>query len=110
MKRGKEKMDMKNMSLIVFAFVALAAVMSFIYVLGEPAETNTPTGQLSGSQIYASSWYKVMNDGEDVCTKRFSCRGRPGIFLDYDPARDMFLCGCEVNEFTGWRSRIYIYG
>ena len=102
-------MDIKNIGLIIFALVALGAVLCFIYVLGGP-ETGSPTGQLSGEQIYASSWYKVMNDGELVCTTRFDCRGRPGIYLGYDAARDLFLCGCQVNAFTGWRSRIYIYG
>lgn len=103
-------MDMKNLGLIIFALVALAAVMSFIFVLGGPEKTSTPTGQLSGEQIYAASGYKVMNDGVLTCARRFSCRGRPGIYLGYDAARDLFLCGCQVNAFTGWRSRVYIYG
>ncbi len=103
-------MDIKNIGLIVFAMVALAAVLSFIYALGGPEATKGPTGQLSGEQISATSGYKVMNDGNLVCATRFSCRGRPGVYLGYDAARDMFLCGCRVNNFVGWRSRIYIYG
>lgn len=103
-------MDLKNMGLIIFALVALAAVMSFIYVLGGPEHNNSPTGQLAGGQITDTSNYKVMNDGILTCATRFSCRGRPGIYLGYDAARDLFMCGCQVNGFTGWRSRIYIYG
>ena len=102
-------MDIKNIGLIIFALVALAAVLSFIYVLGGPDDTKTPTGQLSGEQISGTSWFKVMNDGNLVCSTRFSCRGRPGVYLGYDAARDLFLCGCQTNQFIGWRSRIYIY-
>ncbi len=101
-------MDLKNAGLIIFALVALAAVMGFIYTMGGPEKT--PTGQLSGEQKSATSWYKVMDDGEEVCAVRVRCPlGQPAKFIGYNAATDMFGCVC-YNGFVAWRSRIYIYG
>jgi hypothetical protein len=102
-------MDLKNLSLIIFAIVAFASIFCFIIILGGPEKSSIPTGQLSGEQKVGTSSYKIRDDGVLTCTRFFSCRGRPGIYLGYDAERDMFLCGCQVNSFTGWRSRIYIY-
>lgn len=98
-------MNIKNAGLIIFALVALAAIMGFIYTMGGPEKT--PTGQLSGEQISATSWYKTNDDCNLVCAKRVRCPlGQPATCIGYNAATDMFGCTC-YNGFVAWRSRIY---
>ena len=96
-------MNEESLGLIIFALIALGAVFAFIFVLGGPE----PTGQLSGSQKPATSWYKV-RDAFDACSKGSQCEdGLPGIPTgNYEPHYQLYECKCQTSNpgFLFWRS------
>lgn len=93
--------------LIIFAFVALAAVFAFIIVLGGP-ELDKVTGKLSGEQKIGTSWFKE-RDAAQACSRGIHCSdGLPGIPTGgYDEAMELFECRCQTSDpsFVFYRGR-----
>jgi len=86
--------------LIIFAFVALAAVFAFIIVLGGmPAKD--ATGQLSGEQKIGASWF-TYRDAALACSRGTHCSdGLPAIPTGrYDEARELYECICQTSDPT----------
>jgi len=88
-------MNIKNIGLIVFAFVALAAVFSFIFVIGRPQSS----GAVAASQLFGvSPSYK---DAWAACATLSPCPNRvPGVPIGYyDAAGNWLGPGLPEEEF-----------
>lgn len=87
-------MSIKNIGLIVFALVALAAVFSFIFVLGGAKST----GAAAASQLYGVS--PAFKDARDACATLSPCPNKvPGVPIGfYDSAGNWLGPGKAKEE------------
>lgn len=116
-------MNNQNISLIIFAFTALAAVFAFIIILGGP-EMDKVTGQVASSKFYqttmryynqnpnAVTTYNLV-DAQKACS-RTTCRdGRsPTPTGRLDPVAGLYECYCYTTfsgdkTYTVWTSIYY---
>lgn len=97
-------MNNDSWGLILFAFVALAAVFSFILVLGGPDEA---TGKATQTAKIGTSGFQ-WRDAKLACGRGTHCEdGLPGIPTgNYDPVRELYECRCPSSNptFVMWRS------
>ncbi len=94
-----------NWGLIIFAFVALAAVFAFILVLGGPPDPQS-TGNLAGSQRPATSDFEYRT-GQKACAHANCNDGLPAVPTgNYDRVRELYECVCQTSDpsFIMWRS------
>lgn len=85
-------------ALIIFAFVALAAVFAFIIVMGGPA-VDEVTGKVAGTNKIGTSWFKE-RDAALACSRGTHCEdGLPAIPTGrYDEAREVWECICQTTN------------
>ena len=82
-------MDIDSVGLIIFAFTALAAVLSFIFVLGGPEDT-TGMGQIHP---------------DDACNTQYACDGGAQWTGREDPSGELYECQCNNNELMFFASK-----
>lgn len=93
-------MNVKDISLFIFALVAISAVFAFILVLGDGI-----TGQ-AGSKIGTSTFKQ--RDAFQACSISSCDDGLGGIPTgNYDPVRELYECRCKVSNpsFRFYRSQ-----
>lgn len=115
--------NQQNISLLIFAIIALAAVFAFIIILGGPQLDNV-TGQVASSKFYATTMrYYNQNpnaittyslvDAQKACS-RSTCRNglSPTPTGRFDPVAGLYECYCYTTfsgdkTFTQWMSVYY---
>jgi len=116
-------MNNQNISLLIFAFIALGAVFAFIIILGGP-EMDKVTGQVASSKFYqtttryynqnpnAITTYNLV-DARKACS-RSTCRNglSPTPTGYFDPVAGLFECYCYTTfsgdkTYTLWMSTYY---
>lgn len=96
-------MNERNLSLVIFAFIALSAVFAFVVVLGGPEPVATGN---AGAKIGTSS-YKIRG-AYDACMSSHCDDGLGGLPTgNYDPVRELYECKCVYSNpsFRFYRSR-----
>ena len=115
-------MNIKNLGLIVFAIVALAAVFSFILVIGRPQSS----GAVAASQLYGIN--PVYKDAYVACATLSPCPNRvpgvpigvanrfhPGVIEPLDKYKvgidafrgDLYVCKCLGAQPGGFPGGYY---
>lgn len=94
----------ESWGLIIFAFIALAAVFAFIIVLGGPPEELS--GEVSGTQKIATSYFDY-STAERACRHAHCDDGLPAVPTgNYDAVMELYECVCQTSNpsFVMWRS------
>jgi hypothetical protein len=82
-------MNENNWGLVIFAVIALAAVFSFILVVGPP------TGQYASG--IGTSTYQI-RDAFEACARGSNCNNRVNaVPIGYDEATRTVICECPVQ-------------
>ena len=89
-------MDGNNWGLVIFAIVALAAVFSFIIVVGPP------TGDYASG--VGTSTYKI-RDAFEACARGSNCNNRVNaIPIGFDETTQTVICECPM-QVAGYAPR-----
>ncbi len=92
-------MNSENVGLILFAIIALGAVIAFLLVIGGP----TATGNISKYQKIGTSGFSE-RDAVDACHRGFSCNDGQGAVPTgrYDEVGNLYECVCQMYSYNSF--------